>query len=45
MNNLACVLLNSTIGINVAHVPYRSVVQAMALIVLSRYLRDPLDLS
>jgi hypothetical protein len=45
MNNLACVPLNSTIGLNVRHVPYRSVVQAMTPIVLSRYLRGLLDLS
>jgi len=28
-NHLACLLLNSAIGIDVAHIPYRSVMQAM----------------
>ena len=35
-NHLACILLNSTIGINVTHVPYRSVVQAMQDVIAGR---------
>jgi tripartite-type tricarboxylate transporter receptor subunit TctC len=35
-NHLACMLLNSTIGINVTHVPYRSVVQAMQDVIAGR---------
>ena len=35
-NHLACILLNATIGINVTHVPYRSVVQAMQDVIAGR---------
>ena len=35
-NHLACILLNSTIGINVTHVPYRNVVQAMQDVIAGR---------
>ena len=35
-NHLACLLLNSTIGIEVTHVPYRSVVQAMQDVIAGR---------
>jgi tripartite-type tricarboxylate transporter receptor subunit TctC len=35
-NHLACILLNATIGINVTHVPYRNVVQAMQDVIAGR---------
>ena len=35
-NYLACMLLNSTIGIKVTHVPYRNVVQAMQDVIAGR---------
>jgi tripartite-type tricarboxylate transporter receptor subunit TctC len=35
-NHLACILLNSTIGIDVTHVPYRNVVQAMQDVIAGR---------
>jgi tripartite-type tricarboxylate transporter receptor subunit TctC len=35
-NHLACILLNSTIGINITHVPYRNVVQAMQDVIAGR---------
>jgi len=35
-NHLACILLNATIGIDVTHVPYRSVVQAMQDVIAGR---------
>ena len=35
-NHLACMLLNSAIGIDVTHIPYRSVVQALQDLIASR---------
>jgi tripartite-type tricarboxylate transporter receptor subunit TctC len=35
-NHLACILLNATIGINITHVPYRNVVQAMQDVIAGR---------
>ncbi len=35
-NHLACVLLNSSIGINVTHIPYRNVVQGLQDVMASR---------
>jgi tripartite-type tricarboxylate transporter receptor subunit TctC len=35
-NHLACLLLNSAIGISVTHIPYRSVVQSMQDVIASR---------
>jgi tripartite-type tricarboxylate transporter receptor subunit TctC len=43
-NHLACVLLNSTVGINVMHVPYRNVVQGMQEVVAGRVDYDCLSL-
>jgi tripartite-type tricarboxylate transporter receptor subunit TctC len=35
-NHLACLLLNSAIGISVTHIPYRSVVQSMQDVIAGR---------
>src|SRR5262249_58960736 len=35
-NHLACMLLNSTIGIEVTHVPYRNVVQGLQEVMAGR---------
>jgi tripartite-type tricarboxylate transporter receptor subunit TctC len=43
-NHLACMLLNSTIGIEVTHVPYRNVVQGMQDVMASRVDYDCLSL-
>ena len=43
-NHLACLLLNSTIGIDVTHVPYRNVVQGMQDVMASRVDYDCLSL-
>jgi tripartite-type tricarboxylate transporter receptor subunit TctC len=43
-NHLACLLLNSTIGIDVMHVPYRNVVQGMQEVVAGRVDYDCLSL-
>jgi tripartite-type tricarboxylate transporter receptor subunit TctC len=43
-NHLACMLLNSTIGIEVTHVPYRNVVQGMQEVMAGRVDYDCLSL-
>ena len=43
-NHLACMLLNSTIGIEVTHVPYRNVVQGMQDVMAGRVDYDCLSL-
>jgi tripartite-type tricarboxylate transporter receptor subunit TctC len=43
-NHLACMLLNSAIGIEVTHVPYRNVVQGMQDVMASRVDYDCLSL-
>ena len=43
-NHLACMLLNSTIGIEVIHVPYRNVVQGMQDVIAGRIDYDCLSL-
>jgi tripartite-type tricarboxylate transporter receptor subunit TctC len=43
-NHLACLLLNTTIGIDVMHVPYRNVVQGMQEVVAGRVDYDCLSL-
>jgi tripartite-type tricarboxylate transporter receptor subunit TctC len=43
-NHLACMLLNSAIGIEVAHVPYRNVTQGMQDVMASRVDYDCLSL-
>jgi len=43
-NHLACMLLNSTIGVEVTHVPYRNVVQGMQDVMASRVDYDCLSL-
>jgi tripartite-type tricarboxylate transporter receptor subunit TctC len=43
-NHLACMLLNSTIGIDVTHVPYRNVVQGMQDVMAGRIDYDCLSL-
>jgi tripartite-type tricarboxylate transporter receptor subunit TctC len=43
-NHLACMLLNSTIGIEVTHVPYRNVVQGMQDVMAGRMDYDCLSL-
>jgi tripartite-type tricarboxylate transporter receptor subunit TctC len=40
-NHLACMLLNSTIGIEVTHVPYRNVVQGMQDVMACRVPEPP----